>query len=489
MATSNTANRQGSGFVNLQKVIGANKSNQLGSAIQSGVGNRVGQIKQDLGKVQNQFQTGLQSNKIGTDQDKSFVDQSLTKAQTSPNDINDQDVSKFQSLLSGQYKGPTGLQNTGAVDAQAMELGQYGSNIGSAAGRTNLLQRYAGGNKYSQGQQRLDNLLLGQTAGSQLKDVRKQAMGLSGDVNQAKAMAAGQGQQARMEAAGFGKGITERLGVMDDPTTEADESKGIYGDFQKAIAKKAADYNQQQKDAYSLYEGLGSRPDDAYTETELQRLGLTEGTNLYDLNLGQYIPKAPSEQAAQRVASAEDYAKYQALNRLAGRDNTFLYDRNMAGTAEQVGGFDKNMFESDLGKKQAAVGEVQGRLAGLENELAYREQWSKQTLANSPEAMSAWQNGNVDQAAAILASQLMAQNGGQPPTVEQQAIINKMREDAGPIQQYRNQISGVRNELNAYNPNRRLAILQNQAKSPDQQYAMPVDPVLGGGKTVKNTGV
>lgn len=396
--SSNTAKQQGTGFVNLQKMIGANKGNQLGSTIQQGVGNRVGQIQSDLNKQKQGFQTELGKNQL-QESDKTAAQNTLNTAINAPKTMSNEQVSNFQNLLSGQYKGPSGLSNTAGVEAQARELGQYGSNVGSSGGRTNLLQRYVGGPKYTQGQQRVDNLLLGQTGGAALKDIRKQAMGLESQVTGAKSQAEMEAKKAQADRKAYGQELEKQIGRYDDPSTPEDESVGAIGDIYKDVQNRTNDFNNKNLELYNRIKTLGNTS--SFTLDDLQTLGLTAGQNLYNVDLSRLAPAvAPQEAALQRVANEQDYAKYEALNRLAGRPGSFLTDRTMAGTAQEFNP-DKEFLAKELASAESSYKNLmENDLKNLTNVTADTWRYADDT---SDRRISSQVN-NIDDARALLAA-------------------------------------------------------------------------------------
>lgn len=396
--SSNTAKQQGTGFVNLQKMIGANKGNQLGSTIQQGVGNRVGQIQSDLNKQKQTFQTELGKNQL-QESDKTAAQSTLNTAINAPKTMSNEQVSNFQNLLSGQYKGPSGLSNTAGIEAQARELGQYGSNVGSSGGRTNLLQRYVGGPKYTQGQQRVDNLLLGQTGGAALKDIRKQAMGLESQVTGAKSQAEMEAKKAQADRKAYGQELEKQIGRYDDPSTPEDESIGAIGDIYKDVQNRTKDFNNKNLELYNRIKTLGNTS--SFTLDDLQTLGLTAGQNLYNVDLSRLAPAvAPQEAALQRVANEQDYAKYEALNRLAGRNGSFLTDRTMAGTAQEFNP-DKEFLAKELASAESSYKNlIENDLKNLTNVTADTWRYADDT---SDRRISSQVN-NIDDARALLAA-------------------------------------------------------------------------------------
>lgn len=220
-------NRTGSGFTNLQKVIGANRNNQLGSTIQQGIGNQVNQVKAGVNNAQNQFNTQLNNNANTLNSNQQKVNGILAN----PNNVSDQDAKTFQDFQKGSYTGPQNLQDVDTLRNQATNTQQLGQQIGSSGGRLGLLQRFVGGNQYTQGQQRLDNLLLGQTGANELKQSRRDASGLNQQVDTANTLAQSQADAARHKAQTYGNQANQQLQTM-----RTDLSKDIDTQLQNKVA-------------------------------------------------------------------------------------------------------------------------------------------------------------------------------------------------------------------------------------------------------------
>lgn len=456
--SSNTAKQQGTGFVNLQKMIGANKGNQLGSTIQQGVGNRVGQIQSDLNKQKQTFQTELGKNQL-QESDKAGAQNALNTAINAPETLSNEQVSNFQNLLSGQYKGPAGLSNTAGVEAQARELVQYGTNVGSAAGRTNLLQRYVGGPKYTQGQQRVDNLLLGQTGGAALKDIRKQAMGLESQVTGAKSQAEMEAQKAQADRKAYGQELEKQIGRYDDPSTPDDESIGAIGDIYKDVQDRTAKFNQEQQSAFQALQGVGGS--DTLTQDQLTALGLQAGQNLYDINLGQFLKQAPGQVSAQQVANEEDYAKYNALNRLAGRQGSFLTDPTMAGTAAQQKMFDTEGFMNVVGARQQDVQQAKTQMDQLKAELDYRSQFTNEMRNKFQKGWAGNQSNMALFDQALASGDIGILKGLLSSIYDNDSALTwarKLVEDQAAIKQFQDLYTNQQNIYNSYNPDRILSL-------------------------------
>lgn len=305
----NPNTQKGTGYTNIQNVINANKGNQLGSA----VGNNIQQVgnaaQNNLKSAQNQFQTDTANNQFNTDANNQVVQNVIndpTKyANTGNNDVNSQAGSQFQTLISGQYQGPTALSNADQIQNQANNAKQLAGSLNTNAGRVGVLNQVVGSPQYSQGQQNLDSLLLAQSNSPQIQEAKRQALMLQGKVNTGIAGAAAQGQQNTNVAQGYGQNVQNQLGQnltnLDTNLTNQATAAGTQRDtdYQKAIA----DYKSGN-----------------VTQDEANLLGLTQGMNVYNTlnDPTAFLTENPLAASAQNVASADQYAKLQALQTLSG---------------------------------------------------------------------------------------------------------------------------------------------------------------------------
>jgi hypothetical protein len=97
---------------------------------------------------------------------------------------------------------------------------------------------------------------------------------------------------------------------------------------------------QQYKDNYkSLMDTINAaqtpvRTSENFDQDTMQKLGLQSGDHLWNLDLSKYMnPYADTMFSQQNVANGQQYAEYNALNQLAGTNNTLLNNPASAGTA------------------------------------------------------------------------------------------------------------------------------------------------------------
>lgn len=242
-------NRRGTGFTNIGKTINANSGNRLGSTVQSGVQNKAQEVKTGLEQTQSGFNQEAQTNRIGTEQDTQERETILNKFNPTENqqfqDVNDEEVNKFDRFRSGLYKGPQTLNQdkTQQLRGKAQQAQSLGNMTQSTGGRQELLKQFVGGKDYTRGQQQLDNLLLGQTGANQLKQSRRSTLGLGQNINEAEQGAAEQAKQYGREAENFAQQTNTKLSDMfstrdTELENTAKQRLGSAEEFQNRILDK-----------------------------------------------------------------------------------------------------------------------------------------------------------------------------------------------------------------------------------------------------------
>jgi uncharacterized protein YjbJ (UPF0337 family) len=296
----------GTGYTNLNKFFQANQNNKLGQKVSGNIQSQIGQVKGQLGQQQEQFKTEAEKNRLDTEENKQQRDQAIGRFQnpsTAGGDVTDQDINKFQQFRSGQYAGPSGLQDTQALSGQANELRAQTSNLSPEATQELLRRSVGGAGRYTQGQQRLDTLLMDRSG---LRQAGREASGLSGDINRANLAAQGQAQTFKSQAQQFGNETTERLKqAMTGLDTSAEQQLASAQQAEKdrlariqavqdfaagKVAKKDASGNVM-KDQYgnTIYDTINPRGSgDQYAQMDqLTNLLRSQGAN--EEEIGQLI--------------------------------------------------------------------------------------------------------------------------------------------------------------------------------------------------------
>lgn len=309
--------RTGTGFTNVQRILGANVGNRLGQTIGQGVGQVAQQSRQALGQTQQQFQQKAQQGLVATEQAKQRaqdvvgaqdVDVAVQKAQQDPNLFKD-----FAQYRAGTYSGPRSFQDVtdeARLMGQAREAEQLGKAATTQGGRSQLLQRFVGSPDYSRGERTLDALLLGR---ENLSGVRRGTAGLTAEAQRQADAAQATAQNIEAQNRAFAQQVQQGLGGI--------QSKFLTGLEQK----KASILQEQQNLAKYLTESLGKYAEDIeLTEDQARRLGLSEGQRIGRLNPNDLDIINPLDASLQDIANQEDLTKYQALQSLAGQNLTAL---------------------------------------------------------------------------------------------------------------------------------------------------------------------
>lgn len=352
---------KGSGFTNIQRVLGANQTNQLGGAVGGGIQKQTQQAGQQFQNANQQFQQQSQANRLDTQQN-AQTRQDVANRYAVGNqsqDVqgpSDQEVNQFSQFRAGNYGGPTELNQSQELANQAQDLSNTRQAFNSDSGRLGLLQRFVGGGKqYTSGQQRLDNLLLG--AGGNQAQINQ---GLQGSLRGANEIQ--RGIQASKLA---GEDLTNRAKLFGEQTGNMlNANKTALSSDLDTRVKTGQESRDQRLDELkkAFTSGTG---DVELTDQEMQDLGVGEGQDVFG-NYSDYLTKGVDANR-QNVASAQDYTKFGGLAKLLGQGQDVEFaDPN------QAGGFEKNKYDfgTDLKtladkNKREALGAASGDIAQM----------------------------------------------------------------------------------------------------------------------------
>jgi hypothetical protein len=344
-----SATKSGSRFTNLDSYLNNNDAKgfgqQFGQKIESGIDQAKANMDQAAGQVRSQigaYSTPSEAQITGT----------IEKANKGA--ITDDDAKAYQGWANQKYEGPQGLadnqQAQGLYWGQADKAKTEANLAGKESGRFALLDQYFGRPSYNQGQKSLDNLLIQNGGGfnnqAQLQDKAASLVGYGNTQanqirNEAQAKA-GQIDQSRKTA-------RSALGLQDDGSIKG----GALGGFQDDLNARVKNYDERAAEAYQ--NSLADVSDDALEAVTAGGLGISDGTDLYDLDLAKYISQgSPAERG--KIANESDYAKYQALSKLAGMDPTLLDPKNAGMAATQSNpnaAFNRDAFQRDLASRKS----------------------------------------------------------------------------------------------------------------------------------------
>lgn len=351
---------QGSGFVNLDKYVKANQGNNFGDQFTGKVQSDVNQAKDTLQKSSQDF---TNASNHGTTNWGDVGDTATGIVNNAGDNTTADDASKIQGWENAQYQGPqsfTGSAYGTAAQGAAQKATQETGALQNEGGRFALLDQFYGRPNYSTGEKSLDNLLAQQGTGVAARQAAlgNQGQQLQGNINQSTQgldNLATANQAASQETAQKTKDLVS--GALTGFDTDLDNRFKAYNDANTT-------YNQGLQSDIS---------DDQLNPDTLAAYGLKSGDSLYNVNLGNYLNPTTTQANLNQFASDQDYAKYLALNQIAGDDPTELLasDRSLAGTGAGMGRDTVNtdQLQKDIASAQSAYTTQNGAIGSQINSL------------------------------------------------------------------------------------------------------------------------
>ena len=322
-----SATPQGSGrFTNIQKYLNANKTGgqQIANNIQNKFGQQAGQVQSGLQNANTTLanKSGELNTQLGT-QGQQQINQAFAK----PEDYSGDSLQQFQNLAGGMKQNISNLADTEALRQQQLAqqnaaLQQTAQLAGTEGGRFELLRKTMGSPAYSQGVQRLDQVLLG-AAPNVTANLQQN---LNSAVN-ANTQGINDLQKNRLESLSGLKGLSDERAnqwqglLMDGNAVNSLDneinSRGL-ADIMASSEQRLAAANAQAADLPALRQRLASN---TLTKQDLALLGLNQGAQLYDVNANNYMTQTDRVANIQNTAAKAEVDRYKALQNLAGMQN------------------------------------------------------------------------------------------------------------------------------------------------------------------------
>lgn len=369
-------------FSNIANYINANKDFNNGNGVGGKINDQFQKQAQDVtngfNSAQQDFQTKAQAADTPNEQYKNNYN-SYIQPLTNVNDPNynasaylsdSNNANNISGMLNASYAGPTSIDNASGYQTQAQNLSQVAQQGNTEAGRFGLLRSMFGGAGYTNGQQKLDNLLLQGTPGQaqQLQGLQNQANSLSNNINQGINGAATQAQNyqnlantIKTNTANDLSGAVNNYGSTDSNYTGNNNGTSVlYNNYLNT--NKTRDQNYQ-----NVINSFGSGN---LTADQAQQLGMSadniaqlNGTYNFGVNPNNYVSEGTSNITQQNAASKQAYDNLAALKNILGDKATgdaattlsAYSDPTQAGTAN-VGGFNFDQGGYSQAQNQAAQG-------------------------------------------------------------------------------------------------------------------------------------
>lgn len=452
------APRQGSTTrPNIRQYVNANQGagQQIASGIQQKGQEQLDQFGQSVNKSSQNLQATANPLKQQLGQEGS---QKIQQAFKDPSAIlsNQDQLQQFQTLRDksaniGAY-GEAAQNETTGLQGQFGKLENQAKAAGTETGRFQLLREAFGQPTYNRGQQKLDQLLLQtdksgaarnlqQNLGANKAAAAQQLQGFGTAAEQQQAELGTMADQRSQEIQKlFGQGSTEGF--------DQDLSARGYSDIQQSAEQQM----EQAKAQLAKNPELRSRLESGnITNADIQMLGLNKGQNIYNLDLGNYINQTdidPESIDLASVTNPEEFARYRALQQLAGQGEDIFGSASEAGTFKPYE-FDSTRLQGDITDKQnkfnTLISQAQQSAQGLTSPYSHYTDPVRKQLLNQ-----------FTQTPDYSALTNLLNSAGSSGNMSWQDIANSPAASLGPLQPYVKQLLNQRRELDALNPNRVL---------------------------------
>ncbi len=287
---------KGTGFVNLQRLIGASNPSRLGSKLANNIRTNASNLKQNVDQANNQFnQTlGLQTNQLATKKDLA-----TGAMDTAPANLSDTNVQNFQDFMKATV-APTPL-NTAKTDALRSRSAQQIGMSTNPAGQAELLRTVVNNPKYDTRKQQLDSMILqgDRASQNQIRQAKRDAISSVSAADNLENQANTTQRNAQRELRTQQNELRRR---MDDETAALRDRAATTFDTERAR------FDAQFAQDPSTINTLMDENDQNRLRGIISPLDLTAGL----------VAKTPAPGTNQRFLTAEDMAKRNALARLSG---------------------------------------------------------------------------------------------------------------------------------------------------------------------------
>lgn len=344
-------------FTNLQSYVDANKdqATTMGSQITGGVESAASDASNSIDAVKTNA-PGEVAKKTEADLGNDFYNNASA---------NKDDYAGFKAT--GGYNGPQSIDQVQGYNDAAQKTTaaqQKVNNLNTEEGRRNLLVDTYKRPSYSTGQQNLDQALVQNNAGfkQQAATTNTKFQGLQ-DLLNGTTNDIGSRINSNIQSAQANKALV--------PQAENNAVNNLVNPIQQRAQEETANATALRNSLMGQLAENGSQ----LNAKNAAALGLTNGQQLYNLNLGGYVTPNQSQASMDDVANTNERQRYSQLMNLIGGDASAIGQ-----TQKQFNpaSFDRVKFDNDLSKVQ---NEYQGRLSTANAELAAAEQQKAQAEA------------------------------------------------------------------------------------------------------------
>jgi hypothetical protein len=379
----NNRNNKGTGFVNFNDILNANKQTgkRMGEVVAGGLESQAQAANQELDKQKQEFDSKYGDAVSKWSNTSQLANQLATKGSnqdwTGIANINNPDLSTAgTNFRNFKYTGPQGYANVSGLQAQGQSASDSARLANTSQGQQQLLRQYVGGQGYNQGQSQFDQALLNKYGRGDINQAKKASTGLSEQINKNIVGAQNSAQvQGRTIQSDQDRLNNELIAAFNGKPVAGTDPKSILGIGAAAKAQKEKDIARTQELLATGTTGTPNIDPNTYSDadrallnnlgTDWQEYGVDTGKNYYnyspsDMSLDP-TNAGMARQGVQQIASNMnvggnyllDQTGQKAANNLAAfLGNTELTPEQYTDISKIFGGNLQNIIDTTVGTNE-----------------------------------------------------------------------------------------------------------------------------------------
>jgi len=318
-------------YTNIQTYLDANKEqgDQMGGKIADDVSNKAEDATQKIGAYEAKAPTVQAYD----------PNEAIGRATS----LSDAEKATYKTnKATGGYSGPQtvdGIEGYADANKAGTEAATAVKSAGTEAGQRELLKQTYARPQYSAGENNLDQALVQGSAGSRsrMEELGQKYSGLD---------------------SALGNANTKVGNAVNSAITQSYNNRQAFTPAEEAARKALIDPIQARANqANATNSGyidniLNDASDETLSDETLKALGLSEGQNLYDINLRDYVNQDRSQVGLNNAATADERSKYAALQSLF--DDPTMSQITADGKTINPVSFNKSKFDTDQAAKDQA---------------------------------------------------------------------------------------------------------------------------------------
>lgn len=393
---SNAASSGGKGsgtFTNLQKYMDANKpaTQNIAKEVTKSSERQASQIGKQIQDQKSQFQQQVDANRARMQSAQNFANQQIQQAGQQP--VDQSAVTRFQNILNQPNQFNQASADYSGIQNQVQNLQNLSDRSNRQDARMQLLRGAFGGDRYTMGQQALDDFLVASspTAREQVAQAPVSAF---------------QNLQSQLQDARQ-SGEVSRAALSRDEAAMKDALRSGVDTAQDVLRSDL----EARRNAIATSLGSGPQLRDAIasgnvSQELLDTLGLDDN-RLYGVDVNEYLTAAPTLEG---IATQADLDRATALAQLEGTNQDILLDPSQVGTYEQAEADQLQRLRDAVAQRKGEYESESAGTRGLISDLERANELLPFLTQGAPELDRTYQRWNNERSAQAQANQELMNN-------------------------------------------------------------------------------